>query len=207
MPKNACSQELQKMSELSSPPIILAVLGLNNACLPGTNFVYSIFTSGDKVATWSRSHKSSSSSSSSSPDVLNLDNCLTTLTFFWQLFYHFLSTFWHIFDNILTIFFTFFFISVVEASCGNKYYGSNFISAVPTSLLNAPGLRTIQFLFFTCNIHYIIAWYVQISWTPTYHITMPAARREVHLVWLYLSINGKVRDSSAISVILSFCQI
>ncbi len=44
-------------------------------------------------------------------------------------------------------FFTFFFISVVVASCGNKYYGSNFISAVPTSLLIAPGLRTIQFLF------------------------------------------------------------
>jgi hypothetical protein len=36
---------------------------------------------------------------------------------------------------------------VVEASCENKYYGSNFISAVPTSLLIAPGLRTIQFLF------------------------------------------------------------
>jgi hypothetical protein len=36
---------------------------------------------------------------------------------------------------------------VVVASCGNKYYGSNFISAVPTSLLIAPGLRTIQFLF------------------------------------------------------------
>jgi hypothetical protein len=34
----------------------------------------------------------------------------------------------------------------VLASCANKYYGTNFISAVPTSLLIAPGLRTIQFL-------------------------------------------------------------
>jgi hypothetical protein len=58
-----------------------------------------------------------------------------------------LTTFQLIFDNILTIFVTFFFISVVIASCGNKYYGSNFISAVPISLLIAPGLRTIQFLF------------------------------------------------------------
>jgi hypothetical protein len=33
------------------------------------------------------------------------------------------------------------------ASCCNKYYGTNFISAVPTSLLIAPGLRTIKFLF------------------------------------------------------------
>jgi hypothetical protein len=36
---------------------------------------------------------------------------------------------------------------MVVASCRNKYYGTNFISAVPTSLLIAPGLRTIQFLF------------------------------------------------------------
>jgi hypothetical protein len=36
----------------------------------------------------------------------------------------------------------------VLASCGNKYYGTNFIYAVPSSLLIAPGLRTIQFLFF-----------------------------------------------------------
>jgi hypothetical protein len=35
---------------------------------------------------------------------------------------------------------------MVVASCRNKYYGTNFISAVPTSLLIAPGLRTIQFL-------------------------------------------------------------
>jgi hypothetical protein len=36
---------------------------------------------------------------------------------------------------------------MVLASCGDKYYRTNFISAVPTSLLIAPGLRTIQFLF------------------------------------------------------------
>jgi hypothetical protein len=39
-----------------------------------------------------------------------------------------------------------FFIVMVVASCRNKYDGTNFISAVPTSLLIAPGLRTIQFL-------------------------------------------------------------
>jgi hypothetical protein len=33
------------------------------------------------------------------------------------------------------------------ASCGNKYFRTNFIYAVPSSLLIAPGLRTIQFLF------------------------------------------------------------
>jgi hypothetical protein len=37
---------------------------------------------------------------------------------------------------------------MVVASCRNKYYGTNFISAVHTSLLIVPGLRTIQFLFF-----------------------------------------------------------
>jgi hypothetical protein len=36
---------------------------------------------------------------------------------------------------------------MVEASCRNKYDGTNFISPVPTSLLIAPGLQTIQFLF------------------------------------------------------------
>jgi hypothetical protein len=36
---------------------------------------------------------------------------------------------------------------MVVASSRNKYYGTNFISAMPTSLLIAPGLRTIQFLF------------------------------------------------------------
>jgi hypothetical protein len=36
---------------------------------------------------------------------------------------------------------------MVLASCGNKYYRTNFIYAVPSSLLIAPGLRTIQFLF------------------------------------------------------------
>jgi hypothetical protein len=40
-----------------------------------------------------------------------------------------------------------FFSLTVLASCGNKYYGTNFIYAVPSSLLIAPGLRTIQFLF------------------------------------------------------------
>jgi hypothetical protein len=38
---------------------------------------------------------------------------------------------------------------MVLASCGNKYYRTNFIYAVPSSLLIAPGLRTIQFLFST----------------------------------------------------------
>jgi hypothetical protein len=36
---------------------------------------------------------------------------------------------------------------MVLASCGNKYYRTNFIYAVPSSLLIAPGLRTIRFLF------------------------------------------------------------
>jgi hypothetical protein len=41
---------------------------------------------------------------------------------------------------------------MVLASCGNKYYGTNFIYAVPSSLLIAPSLRTIQFLlYFTPN--------------------------------------------------------
>jgi hypothetical protein len=40
------------------------------------------------------------------------------------------------------------FILIVLSSCGNKYFRTNFISAVPTSLLIAPGLRTILFLFF-----------------------------------------------------------
>jgi hypothetical protein len=42
-----------------------------------------------------------------------------------------------------------FFILMMVASCRNKYYGTNFISAVHTSLLIAPGFRTIQFLFIT----------------------------------------------------------
>jgi hypothetical protein len=37
---------------------------------------------------------------------------------------------------------------MMVASCRNKYYGTNFISAVPTSLLIAPGLRTIHFLLY-----------------------------------------------------------
>jgi hypothetical protein len=52
-----------------------------------------------------------------------------------------LTTFWQLFDNIIFPFF------MVLASCGNKYYGTNFIYAVPSSLLIAPGLWTIQFLF------------------------------------------------------------
>jgi hypothetical protein len=53
-----------------------------------------------------------------------------------------LTIFWPFFDN-------FFCILMVVASCRNKYYGTNFISAVPISLLIAPGLWTIQFLFLT----------------------------------------------------------
>jgi hypothetical protein len=34
------------------------------------------------------------------------------------------------------------------ASCGNKYYGTHFVYAVPSSLLVAPGLQTIQFLLY-----------------------------------------------------------
>jgi hypothetical protein len=105
------------------------------------------------------------------------DNFLTTFwTIFWQLFVNFLTTFWQLFwqlfdsllttfwqlcNNFLTTFLTIFlktflttfanffnfFILMVVASCCNKYYGTNFISAVPTSLLIAPGLRTIQLLF------------------------------------------------------------
>jgi hypothetical protein len=84
-----------------------------------------------------------------------LTTFLTTLTIFlttfWQFIEHFLTTFWQLFDRFLTTFWQYllpiFFIFVVVASCGNKYYGSNFIFAVPTLLLIAPGLRTIQFLF------------------------------------------------------------
>jgi hypothetical protein len=92
--------------------------------------------------------------------------CLATFwQLFWQLFQNFLATFLTIFDNFLTIFwqpyflenfftttqqlFWPFFILMVLASCGDKYYRTNFISAVPTSLLIAPGLRTIQFLLST----------------------------------------------------------
>jgi hypothetical protein len=72
-----------------------------------------------------------------------------------HLFDNFLTAFWQLFDNFvdnfLTTFLTtfanffYFFILMVVASCRNKYYGTNFISTVPTSLLIAPGLRTIQF--------------------------------------------------------------
>jgi hypothetical protein len=65
------------------------------------------------------------------------------MTTFWQLPDNLLTTFWQLFDNC----FDFFFILIGVASCCNKRYGTNFISAVPTSLLIAPGLRTIiQFL-------------------------------------------------------------
>jgi hypothetical protein len=40
-----------------------------------------------------------------------------------------------------------------------------------------PWYKFCQFGFFALVIHYIIAWYAQILWTPTYHITVPAARR------------------------------
>jgi hypothetical protein len=57
----------------------------------------------------------------------------------------FLTSFGQLFDNFLTIVLTFFILRMI-ASCGNKYYGTNVISAVPTLLLIAPGLQTIQFL-------------------------------------------------------------
>jgi hypothetical protein len=40
-----------------------------------------------------------------------------------------------------------------------------------------PWYEFCLFNFYFFVIPYIIAWYAQISWTPTYHITMPAARR------------------------------
>jgi hypothetical protein len=43
---------------------------------------------------------------------------------------------------------------MVVASCRNKYDGTNFISAVPSSLLIAPGLRTIQFLLYFVESQY-----------------------------------------------------
>jgi hypothetical protein len=96
------------------------------------------------------------------------DNFLTTfwhfLTTFWQLFDNFLTTFWQLFDNFFDNFFDIFFdnfcqhfwlffIVMVVASCRNRYDGTNFISTVPTSLLIAPGLRTIQFLFLLVQSH------------------------------------------------------
>jgi hypothetical protein len=42
---------------------------------------------------------------------------------------------------------------MVLAICGDKYYRTNFISAVPTSLLIAPGLRTIQFLLLRLRVN------------------------------------------------------
>jgi hypothetical protein len=41
-----------------------------------------------------------------------------------------------------------FFILMVVASCRNKYYGTNFLSAVPTSLLIAPGLPNYSVLVY-----------------------------------------------------------
>jgi hypothetical protein len=77
------------------------------------------------------------------------DNFLTTLQ---QLFDNFLTTFFTTFlTTFLTTFANFFFFLMVVAGCRNKYYGTNFISAVPTSLLIAPGLQTIQFLFFSLS--------------------------------------------------------
>jgi hypothetical protein len=73
------------------------------------------------------------------------------LTIFWQLFDNFfdnfLTTSGQLFDNFFNLFFLTFFTLMVLASCGNKYFRTNFIYAVPSSLLIAPGLRTIQFLF------------------------------------------------------------
>jgi hypothetical protein len=48
---------------------------------------------------------------------------------------------------------------------------------VKTGLNNASLVRILSICFFAHFIHYIIAWYAQISWTPTYHITVTAARR------------------------------
>jgi hypothetical protein len=89
------------------------------------------------------------------------DNVLTTFAnflptigqLFWQFlhfltaFWDFLRTCWQFFVNFLTVFWQFFLILMVLASCGNKYYKTNFTYAVPTFLLIARGLRTIQFLF------------------------------------------------------------
>jgi hypothetical protein len=70
-----------------------------------------------------------------------LTTFLTTLVaIFWKLVDNFFYNFLQLFENFLTIFL------IVTANCGNKYYGTNFVCAVPTSLLIAPGLRTIQFL-------------------------------------------------------------
>jgi hypothetical protein len=67
------------------------------------------------------------------------ENFLTTfLTTFWQLF----EIFWQLVNNFLTTFWLFF-ILIVLPSYGNKYFKTNFIYAVPTSLLIAPGLWTI----------------------------------------------------------------
>jgi hypothetical protein len=49
---------------------------------------------------------------------------------------------------------------------------------VNTGLNNASLVSNVLSIrFFVLLIHYIIGWYAQISWTPTYHITVPAARR------------------------------
>jgi hypothetical protein len=93
---------------------------------------YLFFTRCNVVGTWSREYQLSFSSPYSYSTFWQL------FDIFWQLFDNFLTTFWQLFD--------FFFILIGVASCCNKYYGTNFISAVPTSLLIAPGLRTIQFL-------------------------------------------------------------
>jgi hypothetical protein len=78
------------------------------------------------------------------------DNFLTVFDNFLTIFWPTFNNFWQLFDNFLTTFANFcwlFFILMVVASCLNKYYGTNFIYAVPTYLLIAPGLWTIQFLF------------------------------------------------------------
>jgi hypothetical protein len=126
-----------------------------------------VITRCDVVGTWSREYQYSSSSSSSSSNSSSFYSSLFLvftrcnkkfrvfdffLTTFWQIFYKLfdncLSTLCQLFVNFLTILTTFFFFCVAVACWAYKYYGTNFTSALPTptSLLIAPGLRTIQFL-------------------------------------------------------------
>jgi hypothetical protein len=128
-------------------------------------------------SSYSHSHSYSYSYSNSySPDdslffgfLTSETKILTTfLTTFWQLFWQlfdqFLTTFWQLFD----IFFTFFdnflttlwplltsfdnFLTFFHFDCASQLwqqiFWNKFIYAVPTSLLIAPGLWTIQFLLF-----------------------------------------------------------
>jgi hypothetical protein len=89
-----------------------------------------------------QSSSSNSSSSSSSPY-----SSLFFLVFTWcdEIFAYFLLTFLTIFRPLVGHLF----LLMELASCCNNYSGINFIYAVPTSLLIAPGFRTIQFLLLT----------------------------------------------------------